>query len=155
MDWSHYRFRTAWRFDAEPDTVYRVLERPDRYPDWWPQVREVRQTGDTSGVLRFRSILPYDLTVAARSVRHDPASRILEVVMTGDLDGWVRWTILSGEAARGTRLVFEQEVVVRKALMRALAVPCRPLFLANHSLMMRGGRRGLLAQLAADAPHPI
>jgi len=155
MDWSHYRFRSAWRLDAEPDTVYRVLERPDHYPEWWPQVREVRQTGDTSGVLRFRSILPYDLNVAARSVRRDPENRILEVAMTGDLEGWVRWTILSGDTARGTRLVFEQEVVVRKALMRALAVPCRPLFRANHALMMRGGRLGLLARLAADTRHLV
>jgi uncharacterized protein YndB with AHSA1/START domain len=155
MDWSHFRFRTAWHLDAEPDTVYRVLERPDHYPDWWPQVREVRQTGDTSALLRFRSILPYDLNVAARSVRHDPERRILEVAMTGDLEGWVRWTILSGDTARGTRLLFEQEVVVRKALMRALAVPCRPLFRANHTLMMRGGRLGLLARLAADAPHLV
>jgi uncharacterized protein YndB with AHSA1/START domain len=155
MDWSRYQFRTAWQLDAEPDTVYRVLERPDHYPDWWPQVREVRQTGDASGELRFRSVLPYDLNVAARSVRHDPEARILEVAMTGDLEGWVRWTILSGAATRGTRLVFEQEVVVRKALMRALAVPCRPLFRANHALMMRGGRLGLLARLASDARHLV
>ncbi len=155
MDWSHYRFRSVWRLDAEPDAVYRVLERPDHYPGWWPQVREVRQTGDISGVLRFRSVLPYDLTVTARSTRHDPDARVLEVAMTGDLEGWVRWTVQPGAAARTTRLLFEQEVVVRKALMRALAVPCRPLFRANHALMMRGGRLGLLARLAADAAHLV
>jgi uncharacterized protein YndB with AHSA1/START domain len=153
MDWSHYRFRTTWRLAAAPDSVYRVLERPDHYPDWWPQVREVRQTGDTTGVLRFRSFLPYDLTVSARSTRHDPEQRVLEVAMTGDLEGWVRWTI--GAHGPGTRLLFEQEVVVRKALMRLLAVPCRPIFVANHALMMRGGRQGLLARLAADASDVV
>ena len=155
MDWSHYRFRSVWRLDAEPDAVYRVLERPDHYPCWWPQVRDVRQAGDISGVLRFRSVLPYDLTVTARSTRHDPDARVLEVAMSGDLEGWVRWTVQPGAAARTTRLLFEQEVVVRKALMRALAVPCRPLFRANHALMMRGGRLGLLARLAADAAHLV
>ncbi|MEE4542936.1 SRPBCC family protein [Streptomyces sp. V4-01] len=163
MDWSHYRFRSAWHLDAPPEAVYGVLERPDRYPEWWPQVREVRQTDGTSGVLRFRSLLPYDLTVTARSVRHDPRLRVLEVAMTGDLEGWVRWTVLAAEpAAAGsppatarTRLLYEQEVVVRKLLMRLLAVPCRPLFLANHALMMRGGRAGLLARLAACAPGPL
>jgi uncharacterized protein YndB with AHSA1/START domain len=155
MDWSHYRFRSAWHLDAEPDTVYHVLERPDFYPQWWPQVREVRQTGEDSGLLRFRSVLPYDLTVSARTVRHDPQGRILEVALTGDLEGWVRWTILAGDRPRRTRLVFEQEVVVRKWLMRLLAVPCRPLFVANHALMMRSGRTGLLARLAAEGTHVV
>ncbi|WP_329180672.1 SRPBCC family protein [Streptomyces sp. NBC_01477] len=153
MEWSHYRFRSTWRLDAEPDTVYRVLERPDFYPQWWPQIREVRQTGDTSGVLRFRSVLPYDLVVAARSTRQDPERRILEVAMTGDLEGWVRWTVAAN--GPGTRLLFEQEVVVRKPLMRRFAVPGRPLFLANHALMMRSGRNGLLARLAADRGHAV
>jgi len=159
MGWSHYRFRSTWRLDADPGAVYRVLERPDHYPDWWPQVREVRQTGE-SGTLRFRSVLPYDLTVAAHSTRHDPERRILEATMTGDLEGWVRWTVLNappapvGNPAR-TLLLFEQEVEVRKPLMRLLALPCRPLFLANHALMMRTGRTGLLAHLATEAPHPV
>ncbi|SEG73214.1 Polyketide cyclase / dehydrase and lipid transport [Actinacidiphila yanglinensis] len=148
MDWSHYRFRSSWRLDAEPDTVYRLLERPDQYPEWWPQVREVRQTGETSGVLRFRSALPYDLVVTARSTRHDPEARVLEVAMTGDLDGWVRWTVQPAPAG-ATRLLFEQEVRVRKRLMRVLAVPCRPLFRANHAAMMRSCRRGLSGRLAA------
>jgi hypothetical protein len=176
MDWSQYRFRSAWHLDAEPDAVYRVLERPDHYPTWWPQIREVRQTDDTSGLLRFRSVLPYDLVVRAISVRQDPEARVLEAAMTGDLEGWFRWTVgpaitggpgipggpgISGgpgttsgprTAGRvGTHLLYEQEVVVRKPLMRLLAVPCRPLFLANHALMMRGGRLGLLARLARDA----
>jgi uncharacterized protein YndB with AHSA1/START domain len=147
MDWSHYRFRSTWRLDSPPDAVYRVLERPDFYPRWWPQIREVRQTGDTTGLLRFRSVLPYDLVVTARSTRQDPERRILEVALTGDLEGWVRWTVTAD--GPGTRLLFEQDVVVRKPLMRRLAVPGRIFFVANHALMMRSGRTGLLARLAA------
>ncbi|BBA96053.1 hypothetical protein RVR_1179 [Actinacidiphila reveromycinica] len=148
MDWSHYRFRSSWRLDEQPDAVYRVLERPDRYPDWWPQVREVRQTDDVSGVLRFRSALPYDLVVAARSTRQDPGARVLEAALSGDLDGWVRWTV-QPTPDHGSRIVFEQAVTVHKRLMRLLAVPCRPLFRANHAAMMRSCRRGLRAHLAA------
>ncbi|MFI1095796.1 SRPBCC family protein [Streptomyces sp. NPDC020917] len=154
MDWSHYRFRSTWHLAAAPDAVFRVLERPDFYPKWWPQVRDVRPTGETTGVLRFRSLLPYDLVVDARSTRHDPRDGVLEVALDGDLEGWVRWTVRPGDGG-GTRLLFEQEVVVRKTLMRVLALPCRPLFRANHALMMRGGRLGLLARLAADAGHLV
>ncbi|MDX6311179.1 MAG: hypothetical protein QOF84_7258 [Streptomyces sp.] len=156
MDWCQYRFRSSWDVEAGPDAVYRILERPDEYPTWWPQVREVRRTGETTGTLRFRSALPYDLFVTAHATRQDPQARVLEVAMYGDLEGWVRWTILQNGAdgGAGTHLVFEQDVIVNKPLMRRLALPCRPLFRANHALMMRQGRRGLRARLAT-APDAV
>ncbi|MEU8758369.1 SRPBCC family protein [Streptomyces sp. NPDC048659] len=148
MDWCRYRFRSVWCLAAPPDTVYAVLERAEEYPRWWPQVREVVPRDERSGTARFRSLLPYDLVVTAEARRRDPGARVLEVALGGDLVGWARWTLLADGAA-GTRAVYEQEVEVRAPLMRALAVPARPLFRANHALMMRGGRRGLAALLRA------
>ncbi|GAA1362416.1 SRPBCC family protein [Streptomyces beijiangensis] len=141
MDWCHYRFRSVWDLPADPDTVYAVLEKAGEYPRWWPQVRAVTPLDDRTGTARFRSLLPYDLLVTAHEKLRDPEARVLEVEMTGDLEGWARWTV---EACDGrTRAVYEQEVEVTSPLMRRLAVPGRPVFLANHALMMRGGRRGL------------
>jgi len=151
MDWNHYRFRCSWRLDAAPGAVYRVLERVDEYPAWWPQIRGVERTSETSGVLRMRSRLPYDLVVTARSLRQDPDTGVLEVGLRGDLDGWARWTVRDaapGRESGTTVLDFTQEVVVTKPLMRALALPCRPLFRGNHALMMRAGERGLLRELS-------
>ncbi|MFJ8077779.1 SRPBCC family protein [Streptomyces sp. NPDC096176] len=145
MDWSHYRFRTTWDLPAAPETVYEVLSRAGDYPLWWPQVREVATTDGESGTARLRSVLPYDLRITARGRRRDPVAGVLEMGMTGDLDGWSRWTVRAG--GRGTLALYEQEVVVRRPLMRRLAVPCRPVFRANHALMMRAGRRGLEAYL--------
>ncbi|MFD0371297.1 SRPBCC family protein [Streptomyces sp. NPDC127114] len=150
MDWCRYRFRSVWRLPAPPDAVYAVLERAEDYPRWWPQVREVVAVDDRTGTARFRSVLPYELVVATEVLRRDPAARVLEVGLRGDLDGWARWT-LAAEGA-GTRALYEQEVEVRSPLMRTLAVPGRPLFRANHALMMRGGRRGLAAHLRASPP---
>ncbi|GHA38545.1 SRPBCC family protein [Streptomyces violaceoruber] len=146
MDWNHYRFRSRWPLPAPAPDVYRALERIEDYPRWWPQVREVTRLDDTSGLLRFRSLLPYDLTATVREQRRDPAEGVLEVAMSGDMEGWARWTV----APRGSasRVRYDQEVVVRKPLLRRLAVPGRPLFRANHRLMMRAGRRGLAAHLA-------
>jgi len=48
------------------------------YPIWWPQVPSARQLDDTSGELRCRSMLPYDLVFvvlagqAARSLALHP-----------------------------------------------------------------------------------
>ncbi len=146
MDWNHYRFRSLWPLPAPAPDVYRALERVEDYPRWWPQVREVTRLDDTSGVLRFRSLLPYELTATVREGRRDPAAGVLEVVMSGDMEGWARWTV----APRGfaTLVRYDQEVVVRKPLLRRLAVPGRPLFRVNHRLMMRAGRQGLAAHLA-------
>jgi hypothetical protein len=146
VDWNHYRFRSLWPLPAPAPDVYRALERVEDYPRWWPQVREVTRLDDTSGVLRFRSLLPYELTATVREGRRDPAAGVLEVVMSGDMEGWARWTV----APRGfaTLVRYDQEVVVRKPLLRRLAVPGRLLFRANHRLMMRAGRQGLAAHLA-------
>ncbi|MYV70866.1 SRPBCC family protein [Streptomyces sp. WAC08241] len=145
MDWYRYRFRCVWRLAAPPDRVYAVLERAEDYPRWWPQVREVVPHDETSGTARFRSLLPYDLVVTVRALRRDPAARVLEVGLGGDLEGRARWTL--APEGTGTRVLYEQEVEVRARLLRVLAVPGRPVFRANHALMMRGGRRGLAAHL--------
>jgi len=145
MDWSHYRFRSLWELPAPPADVYTALEQAEDYPRWWPQVREVRRIDDRSGAIRIRSLLPYDITFTAREVRRDPMAGVLEIAMTGDLDGWARWTLTAD--GTGTRARYDQEVEVTKPLMRRLALPGRPVFLANHALMMRAGRRGLRAYL--------
>ncbi|MFI1158212.1 SRPBCC family protein [Streptomyces sioyaensis] len=149
-DWSRrlhrYRFRTVWLLPATPTVVYAVLERAEAYPCWWPQVRAVTPLDDRSGIARFRSLLPYDLTVVATERVRDPGRGVLETALRGDLAGWARWTVVPG--AGGTRVVFEQDVELCKPLLRRFALLGRPAFLANHALMMRAGRRGLAAWLA-------
>ncbi|MFJ2896868.1 SRPBCC family protein [Streptomyces sp. NPDC087218] len=145
MDWSHYRFLSIWDLPGPPDTVYEILLHADDYPRWWPQFREVARLDATTGTARIRSLLPYDLVMTIRESRRDPSARVVEAVLGGDLEGWARWTVVPHGA--GSRAVYEQEVEVRKRLMRLLAVPGRPVFRANHALMMRAGRRGLKARL--------
>ncbi|MET9834902.1 SRPBCC family protein [Streptomyces sp. NPDC006385] len=146
MDWSHYRFRSLWALPAPPGTVYDLLARAEDYPRWWPQVREVNRIDDTTGLVTIRSVLPYDIVFTAREVRRDPEAGVLEIAMSGDLDGWARWTVTPHR--RGSLARYDQVVDVHKPLLRRLAVPGRPLFRANHWLMMRAGRRGLTAYLA-------
>ncbi|MET8167237.1 SRPBCC family protein [Streptomyces sp. NPDC005329] len=147
MDWTRYRFRSLWALPAPPARVYDALERVEDYPRWWRQVREVNRVDSATGVLRIRSLLPYDITVTACEVRRDAAAGVLEVAMTGDLDGWARWTVTA--EGSGTLARYDQVVQVDKPLLRWLAVPGRPAFRLNHRLMMRAGRRGLAAYLEA------
>ncbi|QDY75899.1 SRPBCC family protein [Streptomyces qinzhouensis] len=145
MDRFRYRFRSVWDLDAPPGSVLAVLARPADYPRWWPQVREVTLLGEDRGTVRVRSLLPYELNLGVRAVRSDLAAGVLEITMYGDLDGRARWTVTAH--GRGSRAVYEQEVEVRRPLLRRLTGPARPLLRANHALMMRSGRRGLTAYL--------
>jgi hypothetical protein len=147
MDWTHYRFLSLWSLPFRAATVYRALERVEDYPDWWPQVRSVSRLNDATGVITIRSVLPYDMTFTARETRRDPEAGVLEIAMTGDIEGWARWTVAA--EGTGTLARYDQVVDVEKPLLRRLAVPGRPFFRANHRLMMRAGRRGLLGHLQA------
>src|SRR5688500_14966914 len=103
MDWTYYRFRSLWVLGAPAGDVYDVLADAENYPRWWPQVREVTRIDDRTGIIRIRSLLPYDLVFTAREVRRDRATGVLEIAMTGDVDGWARWTLTphgSGTRAR-------------------------------------------------------
>ncbi|PZT69944.1 polyketide cyclase [Streptomyces sp. SW4] len=147
MDPNHYRFLSLWPLPAPAPAVYRALERVEDYPHWWPQVREVTRLGESGGIIRIRSLLPYDLTQTMRETRRDPDAGVLEAALSGDIEGWARWTVVPHAAGALAR--YEQEVDVRRPLLRRLALPGRPFFRANHALMMRAGRRGLAAHLAA------
>lgn len=140
-----FRFRSVWRLAAPPEDVFAVLENAGDYPAWWPQVREVRVLEESRGAARVRSVLPYDLWIAGRATRCDRAAGVLELEITGDLEGWARWSV-RGDGA-GTAAVYEQQVQLRKPAMRRLTPLARPFLRANHALMMRAGERGLRRRL--------
>jgi Polyketide cyclase / dehydrase and lipid transport len=148
MDWNRYRFFTTWHLDASVHDVLRVLEDVAAYPLWWPEVRRVEAYDDRTANMVIRSLLPYDLAFVARQSRRDPQAGVLEVSMHGDLEGFSRWTVTPDGS--GARAAFEEDVIARKALLRRFAAPARPIFRANHAVMMRSGQRGLRARLADD-----
>ncbi|WP_055492839.1 SRPBCC family protein [Streptomyces sp. TP-A0356] len=147
MDWNHYRFRSVWALPVPPARAYAALERAEDYPRWWPQVRAVHRVDDTRAVITIRSLLPYDMTFTAQETRRDQFAGVLEVAMSGDIEGWARWTVTAAGAGSVAR--YDQVVDVQKPLLKRFAVVGRPFFRANHRLMMRAGRRGLVAHLEA------
>lgn len=152
MDWNHYRFVSLWPLPAAPAVVYEALAAAGDYPRWWPQIRAVERLGETTGVVRIGSVLPYEITFIAREVRRDPAAGVLEISLSGDVEGWARWTVSA--RGGGSLARYDQEVEVRRPLLRRLAVPGRLVLRANHALMMRAGRRGLRAYLEAGPDGP-
>ena len=147
MNWNFYRFRSEWRLGAPPDEVFGVLAELDDYPAWWPEVRAVRRLSAETRRLTCRSVLPYNLDFTIQQSVNDRPAGILEAELNGDLEGFSRWTISASSS--GTLAVFDEEVIANKRLLRRLALLARPAFTINHSLMMRHGRQGLTAYLAA------
>lgn len=148
MDVSAYRFRSRWLVPADRDTLFGVLGDLGSYPQWWPQVRSVEQYDSKTALVVVRSSLPYALRVLATSLREDPVAGVLEARLAGDVNGWSRWTLPPAGAAGP--LVYEQVVVAERPLLRRLGPVARPLFRANHAVMMRAGERGLRARVAGD-----
>jgi hypothetical protein len=146
VDPNFYRFRSVWSLDAPVTDVYASLELLDDYPLWWPEIRAARRRDEHAYELTARSMLPYDLEFLTTQRRRDPEAGVLEADLTGDLEGFSRWTITG--TGHATTAVFDEEVTANKALLRRLAHVARPAFRANHGLMMRDGRRGLATYLA-------
>jgi hypothetical protein len=124
------------------DRVHEVLVDLEHYPDWWRQVVAVASLGPDDARVLCRSALPYTLDLVLHAVSRDPG--LLEVAVSGDLDGTVRWR-LSAEPS-GTRLDFQQEVAVR-GLLGVASYLLRPVLTWNHDRMMVGCVEGLRQRL--------
>ncbi len=138
-----YSFSASWEVPAPVDEVAAVVVDLERYPEWWPQVRAVVKLGENTALVVCRSVLPYALELVLDAVSRQPPT--VEVAVSGDLDGWVRWTLTPAGGA-GTRMEFTQEVETRGALAVASYVG-RPLLSWNHHRMMAGCEAGLRERL--------
>ncbi|MEX2588432.1 MAG: SRPBCC family protein [Actinomycetota bacterium] len=147
MDLNRYRFHARWSVDADCQSTYAALRDLGSYSSWWPEVKSVIPLSATRAVVRIMGVLPYCLEFVLEQQIDDPESGILRASLVGDLQGWSSWRIEENSAGCG--LTYEQEVVVNKRLLRALAPIARPVFRLNHVLMMLRGRRGLQRYLAA------
>jgi hypothetical protein len=148
---NRYRFRNVWRVPATPEETYAALCRLPEYPMWWPEVKAVDFVDRAGFLVRCRSVLPYDLSFVIHEPHVDPQSGVLMARLAGDLEGYSRWTVTG--TTDGSVLVFDEEVVTNKPLLKRLSGVLRPALHANHALMMRHGEAGLRAHLAARRAH--
>jgi carbon monoxide dehydrogenase subunit G len=141
-----YEFRGTWTVAAPLEAVRDTVVDLEHYPEWWPQIRAVAKLGPDDARVLCRSALPYTLDLLLHAVSRD--GPVVEVAVSGDLDGSVRWR-LSPEAG-GTRMDFEQRVEV-SGLLAVLSYAARPLLRWNHHRMMLGCISGLRDRLAGPA----
>lgn len=127
--------------NASATDAFAALADIEAYPRWWQEIKDVRPVDEARVDVRIRAALPYSLHVRLHKEIEDRQSGVLRTSLTGDLDGWSSWSIVPLLA--GCSLRFAEEVVTTKPIMNALTPVARPLFLLNHSVMMRHGEQGL------------
>ncbi len=149
---AEYTFVTRWEIAAPLSEVWRIIYDAECWPEWWKgvEVRKV-QEGDHTGagaVLAFawKAALPYKLhfhMTTDRIVVHDR----IEGHADGDLEGTGRWSF---QAVNDTVaiVVYHWQVQTTKRWMNRLAFILKPVFRANHNVVMRRGERGLIRALA-------
>jgi polyketide cyclase/dehydrase/lipid transport protein len=138
-----FSFEERWWLPAPPDAVRDVLVDLERYPEWWPQVVAVASLGPDDARVLCRSVLPYTLDLVMHAVSRELP--VLEVALSGHLQGRVRWR-LSRESG-GTGLDLRQQVSIHGPVA-PLATVLGPVARWNHRRMMAGGHAGLRARLA-------
>jgi hypothetical protein len=140
---SSYTFGGSWNVAAPMADVRATIVDLEHYPEWWPQVRAVASLGPDDAWVVCRSTLPYSLELMLHAVSREGS--VLEVAVSGDLDGYVRWRL--AEEDGGTRMDLEQEVTVSGPLVAA-SYALRPVLKWNHSRMMDGCIAGLRERLS-------
>lgn len=143
---ARFAFDGSWWVAAPVDAVRETIVDLEHYPEWWPQVRAVASLGPDDAWVVCRSMLPYNLDLVLHAVSREGS--VLEVAVTGDLDGFVRWRL--SEERGGTRMDLEQEVTV-SGLLGLASYPLRPVLRWNHHRMIVGCVSGLAERLTATA----
>lgn len=140
-----------WRIAAPVERVWDALSRPERWPEWWPYVREVQtlDPGDARGIgsrrrMAWATRLPYDLVIEMEAVESLPPER-LRARSRGQLRGEGVWLLRAeGDV---TDVTYVWRVELARPWMRRLAFLLAPVFRWNHAGVMRAGGLGLAKHL--------
>jgi hypothetical protein len=150
---ANYDFVTVWRLEAPIDRVYDAIADSLRWPEWWSTVTAVEQVrrGDPAtgvGDVRrytFKGSLPYTLSFDLEVERLErPVT--LGGRASGELEGTGVWT-LSEDAPGRTVARYDWNVRTTRWWMNLLAPLARPVFKANHDLVMNAGAKGICSLL--------
>jgi uncharacterized protein YndB with AHSA1/START domain len=148
-----YAFLTSWLIESSRDDVWRVLEDPMHWPEWWRGVVRVSELdgGDAERVgsayrIAWRSRIPYELEFDFTVSKVDPPC-CMEGDARGDLDGSGRWLLFERDGV--TAVLYQWNVRTSKRWMALMAPVARPVFEYNHDVVMRWGGEGLARRLGA------
>jgi len=136
-----FEFDRSFDFEVPPEALWRSLTSVDRFPSWWPWLREFDTAGrgiepGIEAACVVRGPLPYALrfTVAVDRVE---VGRAIDTTVTGDIEGPARLEVGPHGAGSSARLVWKVHVV--DPALRATARVARPLMEWGHNWVVSRG----------------
>ncbi len=150
---AEYAFLTTWLLDAERERAWEVLQDVGRWPEWWRGVVRVDEL-DPGGedrvgarhAIEWRSRLPYPVRFEFVTDQVERPA-LMQGRAEGELAGTGRWRLFEQDGV--TAILYEWVVRTTRPWMNALAPLARPVFAANHDIVMRWGGEGLARRLGA------
>jgi len=143
---ARYGFTKRWILDAPPSMVFDVLKRVDDYPKWWPDFVSVNSAGPNSYDMVVKGFLPYKIKYRLMNNVIDRKNLVLEGVVDGDLEGWIRWDVNPRNPV-GCDVLFKEEVSTKKWILNTFSSVLRPIFRFNHKRVMNRGEYSIRALL--------
>ncbi|HMQ60517.1 MAG TPA: SRPBCC family protein [Flavilitoribacter sp.] len=151
---SQYQFFTCWEVESTPEEVYRILEKPEDLPRWWPSVYldvDILETGQPGGVgkrvtLFTKGWLPYTLRweFVVSEVSFPTGFKLKAC---GDFEGTGVWHFQAVPGTGRCEVTYDWRISAEKPLLKYLSFLMRPLFSANHRWAMRKGLQSLDLEL--------
>jgi uncharacterized protein YndB with AHSA1/START domain len=149
-----FSLTTTWRIPASLESVWSCLIHTEAWPLWWKYVYAVNETaaGDSSGRnnvrhYAWRTALPYRLMLNLKVTEIQPQQRVV-VEVSGDLKGEGICQLSYQTIPMRTEVRFYWHVHTCKPWMNRFAVLGRPIFIWNHTCVMKQGEQGLIRHLA-------
>ncbi len=143
---SSYDFHDQWEIAVSLKTAWEIVSDSADWQQWWPGLKSAVITNyhediiDSSVNLTWRSKSGYHLKHTVTITGIEPG-RIIRFKSTGDLMGHGAWRF--EEHGGITHMTIDWHVQTTKWWMNVLAPVLRPLFVRNHTELMKRGEAGL------------
>lgn len=136
-----FRFDRRFEFAVPPDELWATIVQTERYPQWWPWLREIDGSLEQGSVARcvIRAPLPYSLRFTIEVERIVPAQRV-DTRVGGDLEGPASLVVTpNGDGGSIAHLRWELEL--RDRMLRSVSVVSRPAMVWAHDRVIEVGLR--------------
>jgi uncharacterized protein YndB with AHSA1/START domain len=143
-----FPFDRSFDLTADPQTVWRSLERTDDYPHWWSWLESFHADGLRPGTVPavIRSPLGYRLRVDIR-VLEVVAPRLLATEVAGDLAGSAQLELAANGTGARARLQWNLELC--QPLLRRIGA-ARPLMVWAHDRIVERALRDFQRHALSD-----
>jgi uncharacterized protein YndB with AHSA1/START domain len=136
-----FRYDRSFEFDVAPRDLWSVLTQTDRYPEWWPWLRDFDRAEIEAGAVAscvVQGPLPYTLRFEVVVESVVPEERVATQVR-GDLSGPAVLELTERPGGSSARLQWSLEL--RDRLLRPLSRVARPAMVWAHDRVIEIGLR--------------